>query len=393
MTLLDFIGDNKWVLIGYAIIFLLIYINRKKFDVEGKVIFLYRTTWGINAINKFAEKQKRFVKTIGYIGIVLGIIGMLLICGFFVKGLYDLFANPQAPPTVSPVIPGVCIPGNPLCVPFGYGLLALFFVVLIHEFGHGIVARAHGIKIKNTGIGLMLFIPLAFVEPDERQVKKQKTSVQQAIFAAGPFMNFILAFIALAILLFAISPGLASTSQNAGVLFGSVEKGLPAATYGVERNVVYTHLNGILVNDTQGFFNIFQNVKPLEQIMLTDESGKIVEVKTTAHPQNASTPYIGVGKMRTVLRPIDSAHAAAFYILDFLRDLFFWIYVLSFGIGLANLLPLGPVDGGRMIHVWSTKLFGKKRGVKIWARITWITLIALILLLVIPILREVFFKM
>ena len=57
---------------------------------------------------------------------------------------------PSAPPTMSLVIPGIQIPGSPVFIPFWYGILALFCVVVIHEFGHGIVARANGIKIQQT---------------------------------------------------------------------------------------------------------------------------------------------------------------------------------------------------------------------------------------------------
>ena len=39
------------------------------------------------------------------------------------------------------------------------------------------------------------------------------------------------------------------------------------------------------------------------------------------------------------------------YILLWLVELFFWLYVISFGIGLFNLLPLGPLDGGRMFMI------------------------------------------
>jgi len=62
---------------------------------------------------------------------------MFLICGLLIKGLYELIFVPTAPPTLSLVIPGVQIPGSPIFVPFWYGIIALFTVILVHEFGHG----------------------------------------------------------------------------------------------------------------------------------------------------------------------------------------------------------------------------------------------------------------
>ena len=37
-------------------------------------------------------------------------------------------------------------------------------------------------------------------------------------------------------------------------------------------------------------------------------------------------------------------------ILNWIMKLFFWLYAISLGVGLFNLLPLGPVDGGRMFN-------------------------------------------
>ena len=82
-----------------------------------------------------------------------------------------------------------------------------------------------------------------------------------------------------------------------------------------------------------------------------------------------------------------------YYILYFLINLLEWVATLSLGIGLANLLPLGPVDGGRMLHKASIDINGKTKGVKIWATITIITIITMIILIFVPIIKHVFFKM
>jgi membrane-associated protease RseP (regulator of RpoE activity) len=50
---------------------------------------------------------------------------------------------------------------------------------------------------------------------------------------------------------------------------------------------------------------------------------------------------------------------------------------LSLGIGLANLLPLGPVDGGRMLQVSLQKIKGEEKGNKIWHKISIATLMLL----------------
>jgi Zn-dependent protease len=394
MGLIEFIVDNKIAIIAYLILFSIIYINRKKFQVEGKIMFLYRTKYGINFINKFAKKYNRLVKILGYVAIVFGVIGMLAICGLAIKGVYELFFVPSAPPTVSLVIPGVSVPGSPITIPLGYGVLALFIVVLIHEFGHGIVASAHGVKIKNTGFGLMLFLPLAFVEPDEKQVEKKKSSAQQAFFAAGPFMNILLAFVVSLLVSFAFFPLFDHASTPIGISFSSITKNYPAEKYGVQRNTVYTHFNGMPVNNTDDFYADFQHVKPGDTITLTDASYNTVSVITTSHPDNASVAYLGVKGIKNEYRPRTETFWGKIYytVALFFKDLFFWVYALSLGIGLANLLPIGPVDGGRILHRASIDRFGKKKGIKIWSRISWVVLAIMIMLVIVPILRAIFLK-
>ena len=129
-TLIQWIVANKWILFAYLIVVILIIINRKKFQVESGFILLYRTKFGINFIDRIAKKHKEFLKIVGYVAIGVGFIGMIAISGLLIKGLYDLIFVPAAPPTLSLVIPGVQVPGSPIFIPFVYGIIALFIVII-----------------------------------------------------------------------------------------------------------------------------------------------------------------------------------------------------------------------------------------------------------------------
>jgi len=85
-------------------------------------------------------------------------------------------------------------------------------------------------------------------------------------------------------------------------------------------------------------------------------------------------------------------YAGTYYLLYFLKNLLIWIEILSLGIGLANLLPIGPVDGGRMVGKALIDTNGKKKGMKIWAAITVITIGVMLVLILVPIIKNVFFK-
>ena len=247
MSFLSFIAQNKWVILFYLLIILFIIIKRKKFTFQAKFIALYRTQVGLKIIDKIGTKYKNFIKILGYIGIGIGYVGMLVILGFIIKGLFDLIFVPGAPAVIAPVLPGIPIPGSPIFVPFWYGIISLFIVVLIHEFSHGIVAKAHKLPIKNTGI--VFFGPLigAFVEPDEKKLKKQKDVTKYSVFAAGPFSNIITAGIVILLFVLIFNPVANAYVKPLGVSFTELEPDMPAEQAGLETGVIYNRINNLTI--------------------------------------------------------------------------------------------------------------------------------------------------
>ena len=61
----------------------------------------------------------------------------------------------------------------------------------------------------------------------------------------------------------------------------------------------------------------------------------------------------------------------------FFINLIIWIATLSLGIGIFNLIPIGPLDGGRMFHLIATRYL-PKRG-HIITRVTSLLLLCLII--------------
>ncbi|MGV8150528.1 MAG: site-2 protease family protein [Candidatus Woesearchaeota archaeon] len=394
MAVIEWLLQYKWVIIFYLAIAILVYINRKKWQVESKFILIYRTKFGIKFMDKIADNNKELIKTIGYSAIGIGFVGMIVIVGFFIKGLYDLFFVPDALPTMSLVIPGIQIPGSPIFVPFWYGIIALFIVVVFHEFGHGIVARAHGIPVKNTGLVLFGPLPGAFVEPDEKKIKKSPSAVQTSMFASGPFFNVILAAIVALLLFVVLNPALSSMVNASGVKFTNIQEGYAADTYGLEKNVVYTKINGQELKDTQELIDTLSCTAPGTNLTFSNDESEVI-VTLGENPTNKGKGYLGVTGLQTdyVLKSSNWWYSSGYNILFILTNLLEWVFMLSLGIGLANLLPLGPVDGGRMLHTTLVDMKGKDKGTKLWMRISLITFIVLLILVLVPIIKTVVFKM
>src|SRR3989338_2679900 len=204
-AILDWIIKYKAIIIFYLVIIIFLIIKRKKIVTQAKFIFLYRMKWGLKWMDHTAQRFREWIILLGYVGVGAGYIGLIFISYILIKNLYDLITQPAAVSGVSLVLPGLNVPGLGV-LPFWHWIIAIFIIAVVHEFSHGIVARAHNLEVKNTGI--VLFGPIigAFVEPDEKKLRKEKDIKQYSVLAAGSFSNIILAVIALLLLNFAIMP-------------------------------------------------------------------------------------------------------------------------------------------------------------------------------------------
>ncbi len=384
MSFAESVLSYKWIILFYAALYLIIYLNRKKLEIHIKVFALYKTKIGIKLMERLGKKFGKPIRALGYIGIVAGFLGMALVVGFIFYGLYSLFFIPDSPAVFSPIIPGVKIPGTQFQLPFLEGIIAIFIVAVIHEFGHGVVAKAHKVEIKSTGPFVLGPFFGAFVEPDESSLKRKGSLAQLSIFAAGPFFNFLLVAIAIIILNFALFPGLVMFSPE-GVSFSGIAVGSPAAAAGLQKDAVYDTFNGKEVRGVEGLVSVIEGIKPGDSLTIGNEKNQHSLV-VGKHPKNESMPYLGVLGIRERYAK-ESSFAFSAYV--FLISLVQLLAMLGLGIGTANLLPIGPIDGGRIALLSFNKVFGDEKGQKVWAKLS-IAFLFFILLLMTPILKATF---
>jgi membrane-associated protease RseP (regulator of RpoE activity) len=277
------------------------------------------------------------------------------------------------------VVPGVKIPGSPITIPLITGWIALFIVVLVHEFSHGVVAKAHGIKVKSSGVFFLGPLMGAFVEPDEKQLRKQKDTVQYSVYAAGPFSNILLALICLFFLTYAVAPGMQAMTNEIGVDIVSVTDNMPAKAANLTGGMVITAVNGEDVKNYNDFTTMMKRIRPNETVAIT-ANNTVYNIVTIGSPDDKHQGYLGVmaaSAPKTELKSNAWYFNILYAILKLIAEILSVTGILSFGIGLANLLPLGPVDGGRMLQVTLEKIKGVEKGDRIWRKITVLTLIIL----------------
>jgi membrane-associated protease RseP (regulator of RpoE activity) len=390
---INFLLRFKWIILFYLAIIILLVIKRKRIQVQAKFIFLYRMKWGLKWMDKYANKFREWVILIGYVGVGAGFVGMLVISILLVKNIIDYFAADGLATGASIVYPGMNVPGLGI-LPFWDWILAIFIIAVVHEFSHGILARAHNIEVKNTGI--VLFGPIlgAFVEPDEKKMRKESDIKQYSVLAAGSFSNVLLAVLALLLLSFVFVPIQGSMTNPAGFTFNSYAgENMAFETAQISPGTIITEIDGISTLTFQAFSDEFQVKKPGDIVNVGTNSGD-VKVTLASNPDNEKKPFLGIREIRnevSVKSEYSSGFSKAIYlIISWATGFMRWLFLLSFGIGLFNLLPLPIVDGGRMAQVFLHKWKGIEIGERRYRKISLFFLVLLLVNLFLPLFGKLF---
>jgi membrane-associated protease RseP (regulator of RpoE activity) len=325
-----------------------------------------RTQRLTGAINNIAQKARPFWKVYAFVGLIIGVGAMVLTTSNFLFVGRMLLGRPSSATGVQLVIPGVTLP-------LVYSLIGLVTVVVVHEFSHGIIARLRDIPLKSVGVGILAILPFAFVEPDEEGMEHTTPRSRSEVYAAGSMANITLAFIAFAIIFLAIIPQLSAT----GLAIANVEPGTPAEAAGLEKGMVIQQLtyDGTMydIESYDAFSNIMDATRAGSNIELVTDQGTF-SFELASHPER-DIGYIGVqtydrSQMKSInplvafLYPpivlgIDPAvfpeafSSVSWTVIKSLEYIFF----LNVGIGLFNMLPIGPLDGGRIFREAMDKLF------------------------------------
>jgi len=306
---------------------------------EGLTVDLFIAMWRtkrlLGFIDRVSRLNPRLWKVYSDIGIVLGYIGMVYVFYALFKTAMKALQTHGSQAGVQLVIPGVTIP-------LWYGLVGLAVVMIVHELSHGVVARADGLPLKSVGVLLLAILPGAFVEPDEEALEKASLRSRLRVYGAGSLANIVTALVAILIINLAITPVL----QPSGILVSGVVKDGPS--YGIlHTGDVIKSIDGQNIKTMDDFVKFMNSTKPGETISLVVlRDGKEVNVKLTLgkRPDKPHEGYMGVYIEQYVVSRIGYSSV----ILPLFFSLY-WIYFLNLGIGLMNLFPLVPLDGGKML--------------------------------------------
>ncbi len=393
--------------------FLIVMFLHKKGILEKYNISLYgpalllRTTKGRNFLKKIADR-KRFWKAFGSFGIVFCFVMMILMVLVLALQAWTVLGfTPEQKEALPGIEYGLVLPGiNPI-LPLeyiAYILLALVVAVIVHEFSHGILTFASNLKVKSLGI-LYLIIPLgAFCEPDEEQLRNTKTSNRMRVYAAGPTSNFTVVLISILLFSFVFMPAVQHAADGIGII--SIGEDTPAEELGLQPGMIITHINDTKIDTFYDFFIVMNNTRAnqtvnisyvgqetyIESVVLSDKYYEYEKRNPGANNKSyMGKGYLGVGPnpfidfLPILKNPFSNFpnNFLLFYILPLLGldgynpiyspftdsyiitgplsfipsnvfwailNALYWIFWLNLAVGLFNVLPMIPLDGGFLFN-------------------------------------------
>ncbi len=331
------LGVIAGILIFWTVLYAL-FGRREKESEEGLSVDMFIAMWRtkrlLGFIDRLARKNRRFWRVYGDVGIALGFMGMAYVFYALLKTAVQTVSGGGGG-GVQLVIPG-------LTIPLWYGLVGLAVVMIVHELSHGVTARADGLPLKSVGLVLLAVIPGAFVEPDEEALSKAPLRTRLRVYGAGSLANVGTALVTLLLLTFAVSPLL----QPSGVLVSGVLENGPS--YGIlQKGDVIVAMDGTTIKTVDEFIAFMNRTKPGQVVTLTVlRNGRELKltVRLGEHPDRPGKGYLGIYPAQHVVSKI----GMDWLVLPLFFSLY-WVYVLNIGIGLMNLFPLVPLDGGRML--------------------------------------------
>jgi membrane-associated protease RseP (regulator of RpoE activity) len=280
------------------------------------------------------------------------------------------------------------IPGLNPFLPWHYALISLFITIIIHEAGHGIVARVYNVKLESTGIVLFFVVPIgAFVNIERNELEKTPLKHKSAILTAGPLTNIILAGISLFglyLVISTLSPLPISGAQEFGVSINGVNQGSLAEKIGLTEGSVIQTISGQNIRNNEDLRKLLQSNlgKTLEMTWYdkdkniitrniklpnsVDENKGIlgVTINQISDPKSVLDTYksqFSINPLALLLPPTiqpgvvpysglmadkyDSSIFGSSYPL--VANMLFWIWFINFNVAIFNALPIGPLDGGQ----------------------------------------------
>ncbi len=372
----SFLTQNSifYVLIVWVIVFIIA--KASKLDKHGFEIKPYSLVYKNQNVqiilSRILGRTQKITRIFSNTSVVAGFIMMGFAFWYLISNLSNFFVKPESFSEMTVLIPGVTIQSGPN---IAYFLLAVPIVLVIHESAQGIVATLEKIKIKTGGFAVFIALFAGFVEPDEEEFAKARKISRLRVIGAGATSNVIFSFFIAGLIIFNPSFALIIPDPIRGALYHeplgvpiiSVTEGSAAEKAGLLKNDIITSINGIPIVNPQDFQKA--NLKPGETASVSIlRDGKILQINVVPTPSKDDPQKGMLGILRAAF---PSYQPVVPYYIHWSPEVFMfllWLWMLSFFIGIFNMLPLPILDGGKFIHsIIEKKISDKALKVTMWS--------------------------
>lgn len=338
-------------------------------------------------------KFSTFLRVYGTLGVAMVVIVSALMTVMLFFSIQHIVV--QRPPlTAANDLKNVlAIPGVNDFIPFTIAVwLGLLATMVVHEFGHAILCRVEGIRVKSMGV-LMAVIPIgAFVEPDEEDQEKTRGLAKMRMFGAGITNNILLGLLCFALVVFLLGFAVPVPAP----LVHGVYQDYPASAAGISPGTLIKEMNGIPVSSRDEVATLLNRTKPGDTITLLAENRGTISTYTltlASWPEgnrDRTSGFMGVTyydapgvkeQFNLLQEPIGLFILLAIPIYAFLDptswgqfsiltidtvdtimwqvpfpqywtviQLLFWCGWFNLVVGTFNALPLVPLDGGYILR-------------------------------------------
>ena len=342
----------------------------EKYGFELKAYSLVYKNKGVNSVLiKLLSRTKRGIRVFADTSVVAGFIMMGFAFWFLLNNVTNFYVAQDDFSELTVLIPGVTLTSGPA---IAYFLLSIPIVLVMHEGAHGIVAALEKIKIKTGGFAVFIALFAGFVEPDEEEFDKAKKISKLRVIGAGATSNVIFAFVLGAILLtnpffaMVLPEPLLSAFYDLpeGVLILSIIENSGAEKVGLQANDIITSINGIPIFSPVDFPSLNPGETASVEVL---RDGQPLEfgVEIMPAPEDPERGLIGI------MRDNSFAYKPVMNFIEWndpnVSMFLLWLWMISFFIGIINMLPLPILDGGKFIHtIIDKRISDKSVNVVMW---------------------------
>ena len=312
----------------------------------------YKNTQVQSALSKMLTRTKRGIRVFADVSVIAGFLMMGFAFWFLLSNIANFFVEPTEFAELTVLIPGITLTSASAIL---YFLLSIPIVLVIHEGAHGIVATLEKIKIKTGGFAIFIALFAGFVEPDEKEFDDARKISKLRVIGAGATSNVIFAFALGAILLtnplFALilpEPFLEwfyDAPDGVGII--SIIEGSGAEKAGLQKNDVITGIDDIAIITPVDFQKA--DLKPGDTVTVTvQRDGQLLQlpVEIMPSPDDPDKGLVGIMRDSAFYKPVYNFIEWDPQVSMFLL----WLWMISFFIGIINMLPLPILDGGKFIY-------------------------------------------